>query len=97
AVMPEAPELVISNVKTDRVTLSWNNVNGAAGYQVWRAEEADGVYTIVKSIEKGDMVSYVNSGLTSGETYYYKVRAYTELDNNKTFGEYSEIQSALIK
>ncbi|MGN0265855.1 MAG: transglutaminase domain-containing protein [Oliverpabstia sp.] len=97
AVMPEAPELVISNVKTDRVTLSWNHVNGAAGYQVWRAEEADGAYTIVKSIEKGDAVSYVNSGLTSGKTYYYKVRAYTELDSKKTFGEYSEIQSALIK
>ena len=72
-------------------------MNGAAGYQVWRSEEADGAYTIVKSIEKGDTVSYVNSGLTSGKTYYYKVRAYTELDNKKTFGEYSEIQSALIQ
>ena len=32
-----------------------------------------------------------------GKTYYYKLRAYTELDNKKTFGGYSEIKSVLIK
>ncbi len=97
AVMPEAPTLAAASSSSGIAKLSWNVVSGAAGYQIWRADSANGTYTLVKSITSGSTIRYSNSGLTSGKTYYYKVRAYTEVNGNKTFGAYSEVQSVTVK
>lgn len=96
-VMPETPNVIVSSQKPDRVTISWNQVNGAAGYQIWRAESEERNYSIVKSITDGNTTSYINTNINSGKTYYYKVRAYTEIEDRKTFGEYSEIQSVTVR
>ena len=96
-VMPEAPELSLKTSKTGQASLKWNSVDGASGYQIWRANEKSGTYSIIKTITDGEATSYLNSGLKSGKTYYYKVRAYVELDGKKTFGEYSKIQSIQVK
>ncbi|MGN0356744.1 MAG: hypothetical protein ACI4E0_02825 [Blautia sp.] len=52
---------------------------------------------MIKSITDGSTLKYTNAGLTSGNTYYYKVRAYTEVDGKKTFGGYSEIKNIQVK
>ena len=82
-VMPEAPELSLKTSKTGQASLKWNSVDGASGYQIWRANEKSGTYSIIKTITDGEATSYLNSGLKSGKTYYYKVRAYVELDGKK--------------
>ena len=97
AVMPEKPDLTVNSNASARAVITWSQVNGAAGYQIWRAESENGSYSIAKSITDGDTISYTNTGLTSGKTYYYKVRAYTELDGKKTFGEYSDTKTVTVK
>ncbi len=89
-VMLEKPLLAVSSPKEGRALLAWNAVNGAQGYQIWRSESEDSGYSIVKVIRQSDVVSYTNTDLESGKTYYYKVRAYVESGGNTTFGEYSE-------
>ncbi|MCD7860249.1 MAG: endonuclease [Firmicutes bacterium] len=78
---------------TDRVRLLWNAVDGAEGYQIWRADSADGEYKIVKTITSGDTTAYSNNGLEIGQTYYYKIRAYATVNGQKVFGAYSDVSA----
>ena len=95
AVMPETPVITVTTPKAGRAQITWNAVNGAAGYQVWMAE-GNGTYKIVKSITDGS-TTYTKYDLTSGKTYSFKVRAYTEVDGKKTFGAYSDVLSVTVQ
>ncbi len=95
--MPVTPSVKVESTKRGSAKLSWEEVPGAAGYQIWRSDNKTGKYTLVKSITDGNISSYNNSGLISGQSYYYKVRAYTEVNGKKTFGEYCDILNLKIK
>lgn len=56
-----------------RVTLSWDAVTGATGYNVKRAIIAGGLYEIVASNISTN--SYVDTDVVNGTTYYYVVTA----------------------
>ena len=77
--------------------LAWSAVDGAEGYQILRADSEDGTYSVVKTITSGTTTSYNNSGLESGKTYYYKIRAYSVVDGSKTYGDYSAVVSVTVK
>ena len=96
AVKPEAPTVTVTSPKATRAQITWNEINGAAGYQVWMAESENGEYKIVKSVTDGS-TSYTKYDLTSGKTYYFKVRAYAEAQGRKAFSAYSAIQSITVK
>ena len=96
AVMPEVTEMTLSSVKAGRAQIEWTAVNGAAGYQIWMADAEDGEYKIVKSITDGS-TSYTKYDLESGNTYFFKIRAYSEVDGRKTFGAYTEVGSVVIQ
>lgn len=71
--------------------LTWSKVNGASGYQVYRATSSKGTYSLVKTTP---YISYNNIKLTTGKTYHYKVRAYRTVGTKKVYGKYSSIKSA---
>ena len=95
AVMPEAPAITGTSPKAERAQISWDAINGAAGYQVWMSE-AGGAYKIVKSVTDGSTSATIYS-LTSGTTYTFKVRAYTDVAGKKTFGAYSNELAITVK
>ena len=97
AVMPKTPTLKVSSSKAERADLTWNTVNGAAGYQVWMSTSKDSGYSIIKSITDGKATSYTKYDLKSGKTYYFKLRAYTEVNGKKTFGAYTDPISVKVK
>ena len=87
-----APSVTGGNDAQGRPTLTWNAVTGAAKYEVYRARSKDGDY-IKYSTQTS--TGYTNSAyLTSGSTYYYKVRA---LDANGTAGAWSSVVSVTYK
>ena len=87
-----APAVTGGNDSQGRPTLKWNAVTGAAKYEVYRARSKDGDY-IKYSTQTS--TGYTNSAyLTSGSTYYYKVRA---LDANGTAGAWSSVVSVTYK
>lgn len=96
-VMPEAPELTVTGSKAGRVEIRWNAVNGADGYQIWRASFGSNEFKVAKTISEGDVESYTNIGLVSGNTYQYRIRAYVINDVEKTFGGYSEVKTITVK
>lgn len=70
-----APTNLTATAGDAKVTLNWNAVTDATGYNVKRSTTAGGPYTTIASNVSG--ISYVNSGLTNGTTYYYVVTAIT--------------------
>ena len=87
-----APAITGGNDAQGRPTLTWNAVSGAAKYEVYRARSKDGTYTKYSTTTG---TAYTNSSyLTSGATYYYKVRA---LGANGNAGPYSAVVSVTCR
>ena len=87
-----APAVTGGSDAQGRPTLKWNAVTGAAKYEVYRARSKDGTYTKYSTTTG---TAYTNSSyLTSGATYYYKVRA---LDANGNAGPYSAVVSVTCR
>lgn len=79
-----------SSAKTGSVTLSWKKVNGATGYQVYRATSKKGSFKKVKSPASA---RFTQSGLSKGKTYYYKIRAYRKVKKSNKYGAFSKVIS----
>ena len=81
-----APSVTGGNDSQGRPTLKWDKVAGAAKYEVYRSYSQNGNYS---KYSTQTSTGYTNSSyLTSGSTYYYKVRA---LDANGTAGPWSDV------
>lgn len=78
----------------NQVKVSWNGVSGAAGYEVFYSTSKDGSYK-KKATLKSSARSYIFTGLTTGKTYYFKVRGYkVESDSTRYAGDYTAVKSA---
>ena len=97
AVMPESTTVSAESINANSVNISWESVSGAAGYQIWMSTSSDGEYQIAKGINDGSTIFYTKYELESGSTYYFKVRAFTDVDGKKTFGAYSNVVSVQVK
>ncbi len=91
--MGQVQTLTAKSTAYNKVKLQWSNVDGATGYRIYRSTSKTGGFTKIKSITSNNKVTYTNSGLSCGVTYYYRVRAYRLVDGNYYFGEYSPIIS----
>lgn len=75
-------------------TISWSKLGGVDGYQVYMSTSKNGTYT---KINTATTTSFKKTGLTSGKTYYFKVRAYKKVDVGNSYGAYSAIVSVKVK
>ncbi|MDQ7092112.1 Ig-like domain-containing protein [Desulfosporosinus sp. PR] len=69
----DVPGQVTATPGNAQVTLSWNSVNGATGYNIGRATTSGGNYTTIASNVSD--TAYTDTNLTNGTTYYYVVSA----------------------
>ena len=93
---------VVSNVKAKSNSynsniITWSKVNNVDGYEIYRATSKTGTYSLNKTVTSGSTLSYSNTGLTTGKTYYYKVRAYKVVDGKKQYGDFSQVVSSSPK
>ena len=73
AAIPAAPRVTIgTSSASGKPQLTWAAVDGAAKYDVYRSNSADGTFSKVGSTDK---TTYVNTGAVKGVTYFYKIRA----------------------
>lgn len=88
------PEVTAANVySSGKVKLSWNPVDGATAYKVYRATSKNGTYTLMKTVKSG--TGYVNTSASTGNTYYYKVKAVGS--NSSAASAYSSVVSRICK
>lgn len=74
---PAAPSnLQATAASATQVNLTWNdNSNNEDSFKIERKTGAGGSFAEITSVG-ANVTSYSNTGLTSGQTYYYRVRAY---------------------
>lgn len=86
----------ISSTAKGKVNLTWSNVSGESGYQVYYSTKKSSGYKKVTSY-KTNVLSGSKSKLTSKKTYYFKVRAYKKTDSGTVYSSYSEVKSIKVK
>ena len=88
-----APTVKAASYSYNAAKVTWSGVSGAAGYEVFRATSKTGSYTKIRTLTASAR-SYLDTGRSTGTTYYYKVRAYKTVNKTNYAGTYSAIVSA---
>ncbi len=96
ATCTETPTVKLSSTSKGKVKVTWSEVSGETGYQVWYSTSKDGSYKKLSNIaaNKNDATA---SGLTRGKTYYFKVRTYKTTDSGYVYSPFSTVQSIKVK
>lgn len=74
------------------VQLTWSAVAGASGYVVYRYSAATKTYARLTAVTAP---GYTNTGLTTGASYSYKVRAYRAVSGKNIYGNPGAAASAI--
>ena len=96
ATKPAAPKITKLTTTKGKVTLNWSNVSGESGYELYYSAKKDSGFKKVTAT-KVNVVKASKSKLTSGKTYYFKVRAYKTVDGKKIYGAWSKVKSVIVK
>ena len=91
AAAPAAPSVTIGNSSTGKPQLTWKAVSGAVKYEVYRSTRQNSGYSLLGTTTS---TSYVNTGASTGTTYYYRVKA---VNRNGMASGYSNIVSGKAK
>jgi len=70
---PGTPTGLTITVATGSITVSWNPVSGATGYNIYRSTYSSSGFIKVGT---SDTASFIDTTILAGTTYYYKVLAY---------------------
>lgn len=76
------------------IKLRWRGNTYSEGFIVYRSTSKNGEYKKIKTITDHTITSYIDSGLKSGKTYYYKIRGYMNYNKGRKYCKYSTIKSA---
>lgn len=76
---------------TGKITISWGKIDGAEGYGIFRSESKDGTYTRVKKVTSGSTLSFSDTSVKKGKKYYYKVRAFRDVNGTTVKSQFSEV------
>ena len=88
---PAAPSVTAGNSSTGKPKLTWNAVSGAVKYEVYRSTRQNSGYSLLGTTTS---TSYVNTGASTGTTYYYRVKA---VNRDGMASGYSNIVSGKAK
>lgn len=86
---PSSPKAV--SVSYNSIKVSWNAVGGANGYAVYRYNDSIKKFERVKATTS---LSFTNTSLTTGKTYYYKVFSYKTSGSSNIYSASSATVSA---
>ena len=91
------PTLTAKSTSKGKVRLTWTKVSKATGYEIYYSTKKNGIYTRLKTVSASSSRKYVDSGLASGEKYYYTIRAYRTTNGVKTYSSYNTVKSVKVK
>lgn len=89
----------IEKLSGNRVKVKWNNLNvyGPEKMLIYRSASKNGKYENIKSVPGEDNCTYIDTNLTTGKTYYYKIRVAMKYGGGYKYTPYSEIKSIKLK
>lgn len=93
--LPKSSIRKIKSYRCSSLRLSWNAVQYADGYQIFRSTSKKKGYTLIANTKK---TSYSDSTAVPGRKYYYRIRAYARSRYNGTvYSPYSQVKSQSLK
>lgn len=95
--IPETPYgTKIASITDDGIEYYWKRPAGVEGYEVYRAYEQDGDYTLLEDIDGREVNTYLDADFDHSEKrVYYRIRSYSLDDaGNKVYSEFSESSCA---
>lgn len=98
AVVSKTPALQKSKIKSAKksgkanIVVKWSKVAGASGYKVYRSTKKAGKYKKISTIKKGSTVKLMDKKLKKKKTYYYKIRAYRNVNGKKIYSQFTSIK-----
>lgn len=87
-------ELKVGNKE---LTVYWNSVKSASGYEVYISTTKTGKFTKVATIKDGKKTYYTIKNLKKNKLYYVKMRSYQVISEKKVYSKYSKVQSIKLK
>ncbi len=88
---------VISSIKSKNskaLVISWNTVNNAANYEIYRATKKNGTYSRIAMLTGINRVSYTDTKVKAGKKYFYKIRSAEPAGGSTIYSDYSDIVAA---
>ncbi|MCD7709643.1 MAG: lectin like domain-containing protein [Clostridiales bacterium] len=73
----------VSKAKKE-ITISWTKASNADGYEIFRATKKNGKYVKIGEVSADEAREYTDTGLKKYTKYYYRVRAYSDNETDKT-------------
>ncbi len=89
--VPATPSVSAARASSSSIQLIWGKVAGAMKYEIYRATSKTGTYV---KLAETTSTGYTNTKLTTGRTYYYKVRACRTVSGKNIYGSFSTVVSA---
>lgn len=75
----------------NKVNISWDVATSTYAYKIYRSSSKYGTYYTIATTRN---TNYIDSTVTTGRTYYYKVRAYNYIGTSVIYGSYSDVSTA---
>lgn len=91
-----SPRLSFSISNFEKITLKWQEIAGAQGYQIYRSAKPNSGFKKVATIKSGGTVSWSDK-VGINKTYYYKIRSYRYFNEIGIFSPYSATKKASTK
>jgi fibronectin type 3 domain-containing protein len=94
---PAAPsDLAASAADHQRIDLGWtDNSNDETGFRIERKLEPDGTYALIATVG-ANVTKYYNTGLQSGTSYTYRVRAFSGVGDSPNSNEATATTDAAL-
>ena len=86
-------------VNAKKVALTWNKIDGANGYVIYRSTKASGGWQAIATITSGTSVVYNDTGINNATKikYYYTIRAYRVESGKRVYSAYKTVGTATSK
>ncbi len=82
-VVLSTPAATAAATNYNTINLSWNAIPDATGYEIFRSVGVNGGLTLYATTSSP---SYSDTGLATGTTHYYRIRAYKTVGETKLYG-----------
>lgn len=97
-ILPTATTLSsVTSAKANTASVNWTKNTTGSGYQILYSTSSSFTSYSVKTIGASSQVSTSLTSLTSGKTYYVKIRAFKTVGSTKYYGAYSSVKTVKIK
>ncbi|MCR5704184.1 MAG: Ig-like domain-containing protein [Eubacterium sp.] len=88
--IPKKTKIKSATVVGGRVQLTWKEVTGASGYDVFRRQGTTGKYVKIKNLAGIKNISYTDKKTVAGNVYYYKIIVYNNSSVGKVNSKFSK-------